>query len=259
MQTITKHLVLLALLLSVQLISAQDTIPAIQNKKSIEMWESYKETIQEEEKEYLKEEVEAINKKFEENKITAEEAEKLKMEVAKKAALNIENRMAIADNQIAFLERNYIRNKGEGEEKYNLFGINISNRSFNVKTKHKRQPTKYDIKTSNDYLFAIGFNNAIIEGESFSDSPYKIGGSGFVELGWNWKTRLLKNSNFIRLKYGFSFQWNKFNIKDNQYFLQNGNTTSLEAFPGELKKAKFRVTNLVVPVYFEFGPLRKLE
>src|SRR5690606_28639799 len=46
---------------------------------------------------------------------------------------------------------------------------------------------------------------------------------------------------------------------DNQYFLQNGNTTSLEAFPGELKKAKFRVTNLVVPVYFEFGPLRKLE
>jgi len=259
MQTITKHLVLLALLLSVQLISAQDTIPAIQNKKSIEMWESYKETIQEEEKEYLKEEVEAINKKFEENKITAEEAEKLKMEVAKKAALNIENRMAIADNQIAFLERNYIRNKGEGEEKYNLFGINISNRSFNVKTKHKRQPTKYDIKTSNDFLFAIGFNNAIIEGESFSDSPYKIGGSGFVELGWNWKTRLLKNSNFIRLKYGFSFQWNKFNIKDNQYFLQNGNTTSLEAFPGELKKAKFRVTNLVVPVYFEFGPLRKLE
>ena len=69
----------------------------------------------------------------------------------------------------------------------------------------------------------------------------------------------MKNSNFIRVKYGFSFQWNKLNPKDNQYFLQNGDVTSLEEFPTNLKKSKFRVTNLVFPLHFEFGPSKKLE
>ena len=128
-----------------------------------------------------------------------------------------------------------------------------------MKIKGDRKPPKYDIRTTNDLLFAIGFNNAIIDGSSLSDSPYEIAGSGFVELGWNWKTRLLKDSNFIRLKYGFSFQWNKLNAKDNQYFVQNGNTTDLEQFPVELKKSEFRVTNLVFPVHFEFGPSKKKD
>lgn len=255
MQTITKHLVLLALILSAQLIDAQDTIPAIKNQKTIDMLEQIKTGIQEEEKLQLKIEVEGINKKLDNKEITLQEAEKLKMDVAKKAALNIENRIAIVDNQIALLKRNdYKLNE---EIKNNLFGVNISDKSFNVKT--KKTPIKYDIRTSNDLLFAIGFNNAIIDGESFDDSTYKKGGSGFVELGWNWKTRLLKNSNFVRLKYGFAFQWNKLNPKDNQYFLQNGNITELQEFPINLNKSKFRVTNLVVPVHFEFGPSKKLD
>ena len=108
-------------------------------------------------------------------------------------------------------------------------------------------------------LFAIGFNNTIIDGQSLSDSPYKLGGSGFVELGWNWKTRVFKNSNFLRFKYGFSFQWNKLDIKDDQYFVQNDEVTTLEDFPVGLKNAQFRVTNLVVPVHFEFGPSKKRD
>jgi hypothetical protein len=255
MQTITKHVVLLALIFSVQLIDAQDTIQNGNNIERIEALNTLKETIKNQERDFLKNEVEAINKKLDNKEISMQEAEKLKMEAAKKAALNIDNRIAIVDNQIALLERNYYGfNK---ETKQNLFGVNISNRTFNVKT--KKAPVKYDIRTSNDLLFAVGFNNAIIDGESFDDSPYKKGGSGFVELGWNWKTRLLKNSNFIRFKYGFSLQWNKLNPKDNQYFLQNGNITELQQFPINLDKSKFRVTNLVVPIHFEFGPSKKLD
>ena len=62
-------------------------------------------------------------------------------------------------------------------------------------------------------VFGIGFNAAIIEGQSLNDSPYKLGGSGYVELGWAWKTRLLKESNLLRLKYGLSFTWNKLKLK----------------------------------------------
>ncbi|WAC01545.1 hypothetical protein N7U66_16500 [Lacinutrix neustonica] len=84
-------------------------------------------------------------------------------------------------------------------------------------------------------------------------------GLGFFELGWNWKTGLFKESNFARVKYGFSFQWNKYDLKDNKFFVQNGNTTTIETFPSDLKQAKFRTTNLVFPLYFEFGPSKKVE
>ncbi len=263
MQTITKYLALVVLMLNMHLINAQDTIQDNNNQNKIEALIAFKETIKKQERDFLKAEVEAISKRLEKGEISNTEAEELKMEAAKKRALNIENRLAIVDNKIALLERNdyRIENKMSGhelqEEKQNLFGVNISNRTFNVKT--KKTPIKYDIRTTNDFLFAIGFNNAIIEGQSLNDSPYKLGSSGFVELGWNWKTRILKNSPFFRLKYGFSFQWNKFNLKDNKCFQQNGDVTELVTFPNDLKKSKFKVTNLVFPVHLEFGPLRKLD
>ncbi|WP_338356982.1 hypothetical protein [Yeosuana marina] len=263
MQTITKYLALLVLTLNVHIINAQDTIQNTKNQKKIEAFMAFKETIKTQERDFLKAEVEAISMRLEKGEISNSEAEELKMEAAKKRALNIENRLAIVDNKIALLERNdyRIENKMSDyelkEEKQNLFGVNISNKTFNVKT--KKTPVKYDIRTSNDFLFAIGFNNAIIEGQSLNDSPYKLGSSGFVELGWNWKTRILKNSPFFRLKYGFSFQWNKFNLEDNKYFQQNGDVTELITFPNDLKKSKFKVTNLVFPVHLELGPLRKLD
>ena len=99
MQTITKYLALLMLCLSVQFINAQDTIPAIKNKKNIEMLEKVKITIQNEEKEYLKKAVEAINERLQKGEITEEEAKVLKKEAAEKAALNIQNRIAIVDNK----------------------------------------------------------------------------------------------------------------------------------------------------------------
>ncbi len=255
MQTITKYLALIVLCLNVQFINAQDTIPAIKNKKNIDMLEKVKETIIEEEKKYLKEMIQSINIKIDQQEITNEEAEKLKKEAAKKHALNIDNRIAIVDNKIELFKRNDYELSNEDKE--NLFGINISNKTFNIKTKNT--PVKYDIRTSNDLLFAVGINNIISDGVGLDNSPYKLGGSGFVELGWNWKTRILKHSNFIRIKYGFSFQWNKLNPKENNYFIQNGSETLLQQFPDNLKKSEFRVTNLVFPLHFEFGPSNRLD
>jgi len=255
MQTITKYLALAVLCLHVQFISAQDSIPSLKNSKNIEMLERVKVTIENEERGFLKKEVEAINSRLENAEITEEEAKTLKMRAAKIAALNIENRIAIVDNKIALLTRNDYGINRTGKE--NRFGLMISNRSYSIKG-NKREP-KDDIRTSNDLLLAVGFNNAIIEGVSFSDSPYKKGGSGFIELGWNWKTRIFKESRLWRFKYGFSFQWNKLNPKDDMYFVQNDNVTTLDDFSTSLKKSEFRVTNLVFPVHLEFGPLKKMD
>ena len=268
MNTLTKHLVLLVLCLSFASVNAQDTIQKSTKQVEIEKLLSLKETIQNEEKAQLKMEVEAINKQFENGEITQEKAEELKLEAAKKHALNIENKLAIIDNKIALLERNESLDETQEATRFIIeFGKQDDSDEFDrgsiyigdVKD-YRLKPRKYDRRTTSDLVFAIGFNNAIIEGESLSDSPYKLGGSGFVELGWAWKTRVFKNTNAMRLKYGFSLQWNKLDIKDNQYFVEDeAGQVSLVDFPQNVSKSKFRTTNLVFPVHFEFGPSKKIE
>ncbi|WP_250434825.1 hypothetical protein [Hanstruepera flava] len=263
MQIITKTLVFIIFLVTVQLNYAQE-----KNEDKIEALIEQKKIIKAEEKSRLKEAVEAINKRLDDGEITLEEAARRKNEQAEKHALNIENRLAIIDNRIALLERNEYVDFDTGA---NLEGFKIEigkneesdeydMGSFYIGPDHKRRPRKYDRRTTSDLVFAIGFNNAIIEGQSLSDSPYKIGGSGFVELGWAWKTRVFKNSNALRFKYGVSFQWNKLDIKDNLYFVEDDDgNVSLEEFRVNVNKSKFRTTNLVIPVHFEFGPSKKIE
>ncbi len=268
MQTITKYLVLAVLCLNVHLINAQDTITNTNNQEKIKTLETLKDKIKTQEREYLKEEVEAINQQLDRNEITIEEANKLKKKVAKKRALNIENRIAIINNKILLLQRNsevydvkeeddeddsFVFRIGRGDEVNDEF-IFIGTRKDD---KHKKR--KYDRRTTSDLVIAFGLNNAIIEGEKLDDSPYKFGGSRFFEIGWAWKTRVFKNTNFLRFKYGYSFQINGLKPNDNQYFVRQANQTMLEVFPENLKKSKLSITNLVFPMHFEFGPSKKIE
>lgn len=262
MQTITKHLVLLALILSTQLIYAQDSIQNGNNQDKIRVFKNLKEQIQNEERNFLKTEVEAINLRLEKGDISNSEAETLKKEVAKKRALNIENRLAIIDNKILLMERNdegYNINNDEELSRID-FSLAGNDKSFaGIKFNFRNKPKKYDLRTSSDFVLAFGLNNAVVKGESFNDSPYKTGGSRFFEMGWAWKTRVFKESNFMRLKYGYSFQMNGLKPNNNQYFVQQGNQTTLEEFPENLKKSKLTITNLVFPVHFEFGPSKRID
>ncbi|GAA3562548.1 hypothetical protein [Snuella lapsa] len=255
MQTIIKYVVLLALGLSVQLTQAQDTIPAIKNRKAIEKLENYKLAVENKEKQLLKVRVEEINKELSNGAITEEESNRLKNEAAEKAALNIENRWAIINNQIALYKRNIF--KPNADDKENKLGLMVVNRTFSIKGK-KREP-RDNPRTSIELTLAVGYNSALIKGQGFKDSPYQFKGVDFTELGCNWKTKVFKNSQLLRFKYGVSLQWNKLNIKNNQYFMQDGNGTYLEQFPADLNKSKLKITNLVVPLFFEFGPLKKMD
>ena len=260
MNTITKFVVLGLLYLVVGNIHAQDNNQKTNTQSKIESLNDIKEIIQKEEREFLKNEVETINQRLENGEITKEEAEKLKQEAAQKRALNIENRIAIIDNRIELLKRNPEGYENEDKDNSGYIGIRFGSEEDGFSSiRIRNKPRMYDRRTTSDLVFAIGFNNAIIEGESLNDSPYKLGGSGFVELGWAWKTRVFQNSNAVRFKYGFSFQWNKLDIKDNLYFNEVDDMVTLEEYPLNLDKSKFRTTNLVFPVHFEFGPSKKIE
>lgn len=258
MRTITIYILSIAILFMAHTLAAQEDY-----QKKVEILKEQKAKITSQEKEALKFEVEGINKRLEKGELTQEEAKILKTKAAENRALNIENRISIVENKINLLERN----KGLLLDEISMdtindrqirIGIDINGKNaesviFNAKS-WKRE-LQYDRRTYSDFVIAFGLNNAIVEGQSFNDSPYKIGGSRFFEMGWQWRTRVFESSNFLRFNYGFSFQFNGLKPKDNQYFvaLENGQT-ELQEFDFDLDKSKLRVDNLVFPVHFEFGP-----
>ncbi|MCM4155830.1 hypothetical protein [Gramella sp. AN32] len=220
----------------------------IENKSTIESLEKQRENIVTQEKEKLKQEVETINNRLDKNEITIEEAKELKEEAAKKHALNIENKLAIIDNKIALLSRN------EDIDTDERLVLEIG------ENKDKAAKDSYrDKRTESTLVLAAGFNNAIKEGQSLNDSDFKIGGSRFFEIGWAWKTRVFEDSNWLRLKYGVSFQFNGLKPTDNRYFVEDGDLTTLQEFDVDLDKSKFRMDNLVVPIHFEFGPSNRYD
>lgn len=215
-----------------------------------------KEKVIQEEKDALRLEVEAINEQLNNKEISAEEADKLKGEAAEKHALNIENRIAIIDNKIELLERNNSDITIDIENNKMHFEVFEDGEFISVSVNKKM---KYDRRTTSRLVIAFGFNNLITEGESFNDTEIKIGGSRFFELGWAWKTRVFKESNWLRVKYGFSFSWDGLKPIDNQYYVDTGEITELQVHPKDLDKAKLRVDKLIFPVHFEFGPSKKKE
>ncbi|MBQ4803026.1 hypothetical protein J8L88_09225 [Aquimarina sp. MMG015] len=259
MRTIIMYVVLTTMSLSVHFLNAQD----VNNSEEIEILKQQKEEIVLSEKESLKKEVEAINERLVKGELTTAEAQELKEIAAQKHALNIENRLVIVDNQIALLERNDI-NYLNGKTKLSI-GIGAKDRDdgdilFGINVKNgKKTKVRYDRRTYSDLVVAFGLNNAIVDGQSLDDSDYKIAGSRFFEIGLAWKTRVFKNSNFMRVKYGISYQSNGLKPTDNRYFVQNGDQTELEEFRVELDKSKFRMDNIVVPLHLEFGASKKVE
>lgn len=256
MKTIKLSIALIVCILAANLSMAQE------ENNALEILQQAKTEVINEEKEALKKEVEAINTQLENEMITPEEAANKKQLVAEKRALNIENRVAIIDNKIALVERN----GASSYKKRNIFSINFGSDDENEDGLYgisfKETPEKdwkYDRRTTSQLVFSFGLNNAIIEGQSLDDSPYKIAGSRYAELGLAWTTRVFKESNWLRLRYGLSFQFNGLKPTDNRYFVDTGAQTELQDFGLDLDKSKFRMDNLVVPIHFEIGPSRKIE
>jgi len=223
---------------------------------SVESLEASRKEVVEEEKLALKKEVEVINARLENEEISQTEAGNLKKEAAEKYALNIENRLAILENKIALIKRN--NNDILPKNKKNILMIETfdDGEVFSISyNKHK----KYDVRTTSRLVVAVGFNNLVTEGESFNDTDIKIGGSRFFELGWAWKTRVFKESNWLRVKYGFSFSWDGLKPDDNQFYVDAGEETVLQVHPQSLDKAKLRVDKLIFPLHFEFGSSKKNE
>jgi len=240
-----KKTILLLMILVTGTLSSTAQTDSLETKENLL---KQKEEILLKEKDALKKEVENINLRLEQNELSKNQADSLKQVVAEKRAKNIENQIAIIENKIELLERN-LEDIGEAEEQDTIsvskkVVINIrNNRSYK--------------RTTSGPVIAFGLNNVITEGESFDNSQFKVGGSRFFEIGWSWKSRLLNDSNWLRVKYGINFQFNGLKPLDNKTFVDMGEHTELQEFAYPLEKSKFRMDNLVIPIHLEFGPSSK--
>lgn len=252
MKTISISLIIFFSTLVAQNTQAQITINVNSDiDLKIENLQKQKDKVHRIEKQKLKAEVEAIKMRLNANEISEQEAETLKKAAAEKRAMNIENQLDIIDANIALLERNAITE--DGEETVDVYYRKLDYLKYKEEDEKEEDYDSIPKSTTSGLTMAFGLNNVLIDGQSLDDSPYKIGGSRFFELGYEFETNLI-SSGFARLRYGLSFQFNGLKADDNQYFVQDGDQTYLEEYPINLDKAKLRMDNLVIPIHFEFGP-----
>jgi hypothetical protein len=219
--------------------------------------EKKKTAVIETEKEALKITVLEIDKRLKRGEINAASAAELKKEAASLRAQNIEARTAIIDLEIALLKRNNgqiakIKTSTSDLEEGVGFSVNVNGRPLILL---EDKDLQYDIRTYSDLVISMGINNLVNfdrEISGLEDVDFQLGGSRFLEIGWEWRTRLVQ-SNFVRLNYGVSFQFNGLRPKNNQYVAVEQGVTSLQTFEYELRKSKFRTDNLVFPLHLEFG------
>lgn len=232
-------------------------------KRRLEAFEAEKQNIVEAEKFELKKIIEKIDKRLEKGEITQEKATALKEEAAKNTALNIDGKTAIVESQIALTNRDVIYNYQPNPTGYLEVGFgNTTNDKgsflLGINYEAADKKPKYDKRTYTDMVFALGFGGTTGDGVDLG-GLYKFGKSGFAEIGFTFRTRLLKDSNYWRLAYGISYQQNQLSPKDNKYFVNDNGYTRLEVYPNQIKWNRFAVENLVFPVLLEFGPSKKKE
>lgn len=259
MNTIIKFALVATVALFAQNVMAQDENQQ-EKQDQIEYLKAKRERTIENEKNGLKNRVAYINSQLADDIITATEAEVLKKEAAENAALNIENETSIIDNQIALVERNgkvdndfgtqiligMGQDDGDGKK---VYGVTVNDGK--VGNKKKR-----NTGTESNPIVTFGVNTAVVDREGLGED-FSLSG-GYIGLGWDWTTALSRETNFWRVRYGLEFQFNKLRLKDNLAFAEVGDQTITQDFPTKLENAaKFRQTNLVLPLHFEFGGKKK--
>ncbi|OIQ22541.1 MAG: hypothetical protein BM557_00715 [Flavobacterium sp. MedPE-SWcel] len=215
------------------------------------------EDITKQEKELLKIEVERVNKMLDDNEITYEEAETRKKEYATQRAKNIETRVTLENEKLTQLVKDKVAGKVENtkttKKKYNF---SVGNTPL-VGLKGENSKKRYSQRTTTQFVFAFGINRLESDGDIDNDN-YKWR-SDFYEWGVTWNTRIFEENNFLHAKYGLSLQYNNLRPDDNKMFVNEGGKTFLADSGLDIKVARLRYVNLVVPAHLEFDFTKKKD
>lgn len=202
------------------------------------------EKITKEEKATLKEEVEVVNVQLSEGKITQQQADKRKKELAEARAIIIEEKVTVAQNELNDLVQQKVDGKIKEQDSSHMYVIRWD-------PKREKDSIRGEKRTTSQFVFAAGLNNMMIDGK-LQDSKYSFIGSHFYEWGFTYNSRLMKNDNLLHAKYGLSLMYNNIRPRDNKSFVVNGDQTVLETNAVNLDESRFRNVYIVLPLHLEF-------
>ena len=210
------------------------------------------ETVVKEEKEKLKTKVEEVNVELSENKITTEDADIKKKELAEASAIAIEDQIAKLEEELHKIVQDKVDGKLKSKAKDSSASISIH---FS-KDYFERRDRKGEKRTTSQFVFAFGTNNLVTD-KQVANSDFKYWKSHFYEWGFTSNTRLLKEDNLLHFKYGMSLMYNNLRATDNRYFEKNGAQTDLLTSSVHLDESRFRNVYIMVPMHLEFDFTKK--
>lgn len=242
MRNFTIYLALLLCLLASKMLG-QETF-----EKRAKTIASKIEAITKEEKAALKIEVEVVNLQLEKGTLTKEQADSKKQQLAKARATIIENKVAIAQEELKNLVQEKVDGKIKEQDSTKRYSFTFRKNKNRDKDKDSIQSEK---RTTSQFVLAAGVNNLITDSK-LEDLDYRFLGSHFYELGVTYNSRILKNENLLHVKYGLSLMYNNLRPTENRSFAVKGNQTNLIVNVVDLKDSRFRNVYLVAPVHLEF-------
>ena len=152
------------------------------------------ENITKEEKSALKIEVEAVNVELENGKITKEEAEAKKQKLADTRAKNIEDRVAVEQENL----KNLVQKKVDGQ----ITGQDTIKKPAKLILTWDKGDTDYvkkpkpEKRTTSQFVLAYGANN-LVTNKAVANSDFYYWQSHFFEWGFTKNTRIFKNHNLV--------------------------------------------------------------
>lgn len=210
------------------------------------------------EKSQMNLELDKIDKNFQNNKITLEQKQKQKSEIALKYEkiinVRVDNQKSELENVTKELVQNAVFGKPDTIRKgKNLLQLGVNGLKMKLNQNNKKTPKDYLHNWSFSYNFSMGNLTS-------KDKPFGLSSK-------NSDTEIVYNSIFA-LKYenqvggfespifyniGLGIRTDRYQTKDNNVFVQKNNVLKLQNFSnGNLKDAFMRNTYVFVPVDFRF-------
>lgn len=202
------------------------------------------ENITKYEKAKLKLAIESANSELQNRTINKQQADDKKLDLATKTASEIEKLVAIEQEKLNKL----VQEKVDGK----ISEVSNSKKySYIISWKQKDTIQKSERRTTNQFVFAMGLNN-VMTNNALSSSDFRYFGSHFYEWGITSNTRIIKDSNLLHVKYGFSLMYNNLRPTDSRSFVVSGNQTTLQINPINIDDSRFKNVYLVFPLHLEF-------
>ncbi|KQK25804.1 hypothetical protein AR438_09425 [Chryseobacterium aquaticum] len=207
------------------------------------------------EKAKMNDELNTLDENFKANKLSSEEKQKQRNEIASKYEQIINSKVDDEKANLEIATKEIVKNAvlGNGQSNYAII-VGEDNAILSFRDPKK---TKKELLNAYDVNLAFGFIDLNKSASSLSvggkDSDMRFGKSASTDFEFRITKQFGKLTSPVFYRFGFGYRGDTFVPKNSQVFLQENDEISLTDFTlGKLKKSRFVNHYLVVPLDFVF-------